>query len=78
MIDESNDPLKNGGIVLGIWVYYALQSWISFSFVHLVLNIHYLFEDIINVCLDVFDRIEEYVHLFLPELNHAYLYESSP
>ena len=78
VINEGDDPLKDGRIVFGVRVDNALQGWVCLGFVHLFLDVHYFFEDIVDVCFYVFDWVEEDVQLFFSEYKNKYLYSSNP
>lgn len=58
LIDYRNNPLQDRGVVFRVRVYHSFKIRISFCFVHLILDIHYLLENTIDISLCILYVIE--------------------
>ena len=67
MINKIDDSLQDWSIIFGVGVDHSLEIGICLGFVHLLLDIHYLFEYIVDICFDMFDGVEHNVLLLLSE-----------
>lgn len=65
LVDDGEDSLQDGRVVLRIRVDDSLQIGISLSFIHLVLDVHYLLKHAVDVGFRVLNAVEEDVQVFI-------------
>lgn len=68
MVLDLNDTLKDSRVVFRVWVDFGLDGDISFSFVHVALNIDDFLKYTEDVALSVFYRVE--IQMSFPEAKH--------
>lgn len=64
MVSNCDDSLKDWSVIFRIWVYCTLQARICFSAVHVVLDIHHLLENSIDI---------SFSEIYLIEVNVSFL-----
>jgi len=59
-----NNPLKNGGIVLGVRIDDSFDLAIKIIFVHILLYLHDFLKDGKDVSFSIIDVVEIFISLF--------------
>ena len=59
VVSDLIDTLKNGGVVLGFGVDFGLDGEVSFSLVHIALNVDDFLEDREDIAFDMFDGVKK-------------------
>ena len=74
MVSNCNDPLENRSIVFGVRVYCPFQARICLSPVHVLLDIHHLLENPVDVSFGKVDLVEMYVSFFDTKIDASLLF----
>jgi hypothetical protein len=67
LILDLHDALEDGGVVLGIGVDKLFHIVVQILFEHLLLDLHYLLEDRVDVRFSVGHTVQEEIFLFHPK-----------